>query len=65
MQMEIIALLVGVPKPPAATGAKVQQPGRARLPWAGFIAEISGEMRWKSLKEEKKKIKASPDVAGV
>lgn len=55
MQMEIIALLVGVPKPPAATGAKVQQPGRARLPWAGFIAEISGEMRWKSLKEEKKK----------
>lgn len=52
-----------VPNPPAATGAKVQQPGRARPPWAGFIAQISGEMRWKSFFKKKKK--ASPDMAGV
>lgn len=27
--------------------AKVQQPGRTGGPGQGFIAEISGEMRWK------------------
>lgn len=43
--------LIAFPNPPAATGAKVQQPGRARPPWAGFIAL----MRWKSFKKKKQK----------